>query len=215
MHSSLVSSLVLLCLLLVSTTQALPLRRRGVSISLESETAFCSFLPPHPGNDVGGTEEDGKPFCTSSGLGGETFPTGFIQSAHFVQKDEYVQVTGRMDPDAYQLSHSDGGGQYDNSKFIQEIYIYIHTHSFTHTSLALYIEDISGVTCNGYRYWVNMLEPDNGQYCIRCCKSQSDCNLGQSKLQYQTLYLLSKTHLSFFYYIGEYGCQTIIPGNYD
>lgn len=181
MHCSLVSSLVLLCLFLVSTTQALPLTRRGdISISLESETAFCSFLPPHPGNDVGGTEENGKPFCSSPGLGGETFPTGFIQSAHFVQKDEYVQVTGRMDPDAYQLSHSDGGGQYDNSK--SHCTYSKYTHSFTHIPhLAFCLGDIDGVTCNGYRYWVNMLEPDNGQYCIRCCKSQSDCNLGQSK----------------------------------
>jgi hypothetical protein len=37
-----------------------------------------------------------------------------------------------MDPDAYQLSHSDGGGQYDNSKSIRE---YIHTHVQLHSHI--------------------------------------------------------------------------------
>ncbi|KAI8330579.1 hypothetical protein BC941DRAFT_383443 [Chlamydoabsidia padenii] len=164
MHISLVSYLALF--LLFSLSQARPIRRS--SITLKSDNAFCSFLPPHPGNDVGGTEDDGVPFCTNPDLGGKMFPTGFIQSAHFVEKEDYVQVTGRMDPDAYRLSHSDGGGQYDN-------------------------KDISGVTCNGYKYWVNMLEPDNGQFCIRCCESQASCNLGQS----------------------ERGCQTIVRGDYS
>lgn len=54
-------------------------------------------------------------------------------------------------------------------------------------------EDIDDVTCNGYKYWVNMLEPDVNQYCIRCCKSQSDCNLG----------------------LSTYGCERIIPGDYS
>ncbi|KAI8344264.1 hypothetical protein BC941DRAFT_408191 [Chlamydoabsidia padenii] len=169
MQYSFVSILALILLLAFSDSLALPLGRRGgISITLESDQAFCSFLPPHPGNDVGATEENGIPFCTNTSLGGQVFPNGFVQSAHFVKEDDYVQVTGRMNPDAYQLSHSDGGGQYDN-------------------------RDINGVTCNGYKYWVNMLEPDNGQYCIRCCKSQSSCNLGQS----------------------EFGCQTIIPGDYN
>ncbi|ORZ17652.1 hypothetical protein BCR42DRAFT_412239 [Absidia repens] len=149
---------------------ALPLTRRAVSISLKSESAFCSFLPPHAGDDVGGTEENGIPFCSTSGLSSSNrvFPSGFIESAHYASTSAYVQVTGRMDRSKYSLKASDGGGQYDN-------------------------RDIDNVVCNEYKYFVNMLEPDNGQYCIRCCQSQSDCHLGES----------------------EKGCETIIPGDYS
>ncbi|KAI8330580.1 hypothetical protein BC941DRAFT_496651 [Chlamydoabsidia padenii] len=163
--------LTLLFLACVSCVLALPMEKRGgYTITLSSDTAFCSFLPPHPGDDVGGTEENGIPFCSSSDLSstGKVFPSGFIKTAHYVKQTNYVQVTGKMDRTKYQLSSSDGGGQYDN-------------------------KDISGVTCNGYKYWVNMLEPDVNRYCIRCCKSQSDCNLG----------------------LSTYGCPRIVPGNYN
>ncbi|KAI8078868.1 uncharacterized protein BX664DRAFT_342920 [Halteromyces radiatus] len=164
----------LLTLLFVACTMvmALPLaqKRSGYNIQLNSNSAFCSFLPPHPGDDVGGTEDNGIPFCSNSSLSntGKVFPSGFIQSAHYVKKSNYVQVTGRMNRDAYKLKSSDGGGQYDN-------------------------RDINGVVCNGYKYFVNMLEPDVNQYCIRCCKSQSDCNLG----------------------LSTYGCERVVPGDYS
>lgn len=112
--------LALLFLVCVSCILALPVdKRAGYTIKLTSGTAFCSFLPPHPGDDVGGTEENGIPFCSTSSLSssGKVFPTGFIKSAHFVQKANYVQVTGKMDRSKYQLSSDDGGGQYDNSKW--------------------------------------------------------------------------------------------------
>lgn len=115
--------LALLFLVCVSCILALPVdKRAGYTIKLNSGTAFCSFLPPHPGDDVGGTEENGIPFCSTSSLSssGKVFPSGFIKSAHFVQQANYVQVTGRMDRSKYQLSSSDGGGQYDNSKWMNE-----------------------------------------------------------------------------------------------
>jgi hypothetical protein len=125
-------------------------------------------MPPHPGDDVGGTENDGKPFCTSADLGGEQFPSGFIQSSHYLDTGSYVQVTGTINAAAYQLSRSDGGGQYDN-------------------------KDIDGVTCNGYKYFVNLIEPDAQVFCIRCCSDSSDCHLGES----------------------EAGCESIVPGDYN
>jgi hypothetical protein len=125
-------------------------------------------MPPHPGDDVGGTEDQGIPFCSSAGLGGQVFPTGYIQSSNYVKTANYAQVTGRIDRTKYKLKASDGGGQYDN-------------------------KDISGVTCNGYKYFVNLIEPDANIFCIRCCKNQKDCNLGQS----------------------TYGCEKVVPGNYN
>lgn len=158
--------------LAITTCHAAPAlfskKRSPVSIQLESDTAFCSFMPPHPGDDVGGTENDGIPFCTNSSLGGQVFPSGFIKSAHYASTSAYVQVTGTIDRSAYSLKSSDGGGQYDN-------------------------RDIDGVTCNGYNYFVNLIEPDANVFCIRCCKSQSDCHLG----------------------ISTHGCEAIVPGDYS
>ncbi|CAO3701035.1 hypothetical protein G6F70_000868 [Rhizopus microsporus] len=168
MQSSFMYILFTLLALAVISLQALPLNKRGYSIQLRSGTEFCSFVPPHAGDDVGGTENDGIPMCTSSSLGGQQFPAGFIQSAHYLSTSNYVQVTGRIDRTKYNLKSSDGGGQYDN-------------------------KDISGVTCNGYKYFVNLIEPDANQFCIRCCKNQSDCRLG----------------------ISTAGCETIVPGNYS
>ncbi|KAI9342977.1 hypothetical protein BD770DRAFT_371599 [Pilaira anomala] len=138
------------------------------TIQVNSGTAFCSFMPPHPGDDVGATENNGIPFCTNASLGGPVFPSGFIKSAHYVGTSTYAQVTGKIDRTKYSLKASDGGGQYDN-------------------------KDVAPTTCNGYKYFVNLIEPDANIFCIRCCKNQSDCNLG----------------------ISTYGCARIVPGNYN
>ncbi|KAI9277567.1 hypothetical protein BY458DRAFT_453138 [Sporodiniella umbellata] len=159
---------LLALLVLLASVYAIPLSKRGYSIQLQSDSQFCSFMPPHPGDDVGGTEENGIPMCTSSNLGGKQFPSGFIKSSHYLKSSNYVQVTGTIDRSKYKLSSSDGGGQYDN-------------------------KDISGVTCNGYKYFVNLIEPDVNIFCIRCCKNQSDCKLG----------------------LSTYGCERIVPGNYN
>jgi hypothetical protein len=154
--------------LFATICSAAPFTKRSYSIQVQSGTAFCSFMPPHPGNDVGGTENQGIPMCTSSALGGQQFPTGFIKSAHYASTSTYSQVTGRIDRIKYMLKASDGGGQYDN-------------------------KDIHGVTCNGYKYFVNLIEPDAQVFCIRCCKTQADCHLG----------------------ISTHGCEAIVPGNYS
>ncbi|KAK4509610.1 Arf GTPase arf1 [Mucor velutinosus] len=140
----------------------------GYDIHLKSDTAFCSFMPPHPGDNVGATENNGIPFCTNATLGGQVFPQGFIKTAHFLNTTDYAQVTGTIDRAAYQLDPNDGGGQYDNM-------------------------DIKNVTCNGYKFFVNLIEPDANVFCIRCCENQSDCNLG----------------------ISTYGCERIVPGDYS
>lgn len=154
----------------VAVTSSFPVNnmKRSFDIQLNSNTSFCSFLPPQPGDNVGATENDGIPFCTNTTLGGQLFPTSFIQTSHYLNTSDYVQVTGTFNRTAYSLSESDGGGQYDN-------------------------RDIEDVTCNGYKYFVNLVEPDVQVFCIRCCQSQSDCNLGAS----------------------TYGCEKVVPGDYS
>ncbi|OBZ83307.1 hypothetical protein A0J61_08640 [Choanephora cucurbitarum] len=168
MHFSILFLLFALFSVICHALPTMTKRAPHYTIKIDSDSAFCSFLPPHPGNDVGATEDDGKPFCTHASLGGKVFPKGFIQSAHHVATSSYVQVTGTIDRTKYRLKASDGGGQYDN-------------------------KDIHGVTCNGYRYFVNLIEPDSNTFCIRCCKNQSDCKLS----------------------LSTYGCQRVVPGNYD
>ncbi|KAI7901057.1 uncharacterized protein BX663DRAFT_553686 [Cokeromyces recurvatus] len=153
----------------ISSEKASAAVLRGYQIKVKSDSDFCSFMPPHPGDDVAATENDGVPFCTRPGLGGKAiFPSGFIKSAHFKSTSLYVQVTGTTDRGKYSLKQTDGGGQYDN-------------------------KNIKSTTCNGYPYFVNLIEPDSNHFCIRCCKRPSDCNVG----------------------ISSYGCERVVPGDYS
>ncbi|ORY01485.1 hypothetical protein K493DRAFT_347288 [Basidiobolus meristosporus CBS 931.73] len=128
-------------------------------VVLNSTESFCLFLPSQPGMIIGEHEDDAVVFCTQqnpTAPKAKIFPQGFIQSAHFNQTDSYVQVTGKMNPAAYQLSPNDGGGQFDNRGAP------------------------SNSGCAGYTYFVSLLEPNTSKYCIRCCNQKDDCNMGLS-----------------------------------
>ncbi|KAI9033992.1 hypothetical protein CLU79DRAFT_726540 [Phycomyces nitens] len=134
---------------------------------------FCVFLPPADSVDrlISDTEWDGDAFClgsTPKATGAGTMPTDFIQSAHFVATDDYVQVTGQINPIKANLNASDEGGQFD-------------------------IRAPVGSTCAGWTYYVNLIEPINLTYCMRCCNDTTNCNRG----------------------ISEKGCAHIIPGDYS
>ncbi|KAH8550315.1 hypothetical protein BGW37DRAFT_404203, partial [Umbelopsis sp. PMI_123] len=144
------------------------------AIKLVSESDFCLFLPPQPGLEVATNEDNGIPFCSNGSndvSGAQPFPNGFITVAHFQQNDTYQQVTGYMNPSAYQLSTSDQGGQYDNHGNGKPV----------------------GASCQGYSYFVSLIEPANNRFCIRCCQNVDDCNTGRS----------------------GYGCLRVIPGDYS
>ena len=103
--------------LFVMLSQALPLQRRveNVDIKVTSASEFCSYLPPSPGGDIASAEGNAVPFCTKTQASGtRQFPSGFVKTAHFASTSTYTQVTGTIDRSKYQLSASDGGGQYDN-----------------------------------------------------------------------------------------------------
>ncbi|GES72997.1 hypothetical protein GLOIN_2v1447817 [Rhizophagus clarus] len=169
-------SLLLFALAAIASTNAAVVRRQdpSVQVTVESEQLFCSFLPKTPGEEIGASEGDAIPFCTQANPpnapNAQAFPAGFIKTAHFASVDgKYVQVTGTIDPSAYQLSTSDGGGQYDS------------------------VGAPPGATCANSEKFVNLVEPDIGRFCIRCCQDASQCDTSRS----------------------TDGCEKIIPGDYS
>lgn len=132
---------------------------------------FCSFLPPQPGGNIANSESDAVVFCnkpSSQAPNANIFPSGFIRSAHFARGQGFVQVTGRIDRSAYGLSSSDGGGQYDSNGAPP------------------------GARVSGARKFVNLVEPDVQDFCIRACTDPSKCNAGESTK----------------------GCKVVVPGDY-
>ncbi|KAG0052700.1 hypothetical protein BGZ83_002219 [Gryganskiella cystojenkinii] len=108
-----------------------------------------------------------KPLASAPGAG--LLPAGFIKSANFVQNTQagWKQITGRMDGKKFKMDPKDGGGQYD-------------------------VKAPVGAKCAGFNYFVELVEPDSNIYCIRCCKTKSDCPVNKS----------------------TYGCKKILGGNY-
>ncbi|KAG0036935.1 hypothetical protein BGZ82_003418 [Podila clonocystis] len=130
----------------------------GKTVVVRSRTDFCLFLPPFCGQGgIAENEHRAIAFCTkplSSPLLylAKPFPTDFIRTAHFRRNIQrrWVQVTGRIRRQKYCLSGHDQGGQNDR------------WHP-------------SGAKCAGYPHFVELVEPNENIYCIRCCMRASDC----------------------------------------
>ncbi|CAG8809287.1 9765_t:CDS:1, partial [Gigaspora rosea] len=75
--------------------------------------------------------------------------------------------TGTIDSSKY-VDSTDEGGQYD-------------TNAPSHA------------LCAGFKKFVNLVEPDNEHFCIRCCNDGVSCDVGRS----------------------TDGCESIIPGDYS
>ncbi|KAK3815444.1 MAG: hypothetical protein J3Q66DRAFT_344790 [Benniella sp.] len=131
-----------------------------IGVVLDSDN-YCIFLPPEEGGDIAANEDRAVAFCNKPNMPGapkaRVLPEGFIQSVHFFSNTQknYVQITGRFDRTKYGLSAKDGGGQYDMRAPV-------------------------GAACNGYNAFVQLTEPDEQIYCIRCCKNKADCPVNRS-----------------------------------
>ncbi|CAM0135734.1 hypothetical protein VKS41_001838 [Umbelopsis sp. WA50703] len=141
-----------------------------------TEDSLCIFMPQNPGEEIALSEPTAIAHCNSTDVvsGAKKIPEGFIKSAHYLAasgEGKYVQYTGSIDPSKYDLKSTDGGGQYDN-----------------HGS-----GNPPGSSCEGYPYYVELIEPDIERYCIRCCENYQDCNAGRS----------------------TYGCQRVVPGDFS
>ncbi|KAI8981490.1 hypothetical protein BDB01DRAFT_701161, partial [Pilobolus umbonatus] len=119
---------------------------------------FCVFLPPTDSSDrlIGTTAWMANSFCmgeTPEATGAEILPEEFIRSAHYVETDTYVQVTGQMNATKANLVTNDQGGQHDNKAPL-------------------------GSSCAGWSHYINLIEPALNTYCIRCCNDETSCNQG-------------------------------------
>ncbi|KAI8146660.1 hypothetical protein BJV82DRAFT_599366 [Fennellomyces sp. T-0311] len=132
-----------------------------ITLEVKDATNFCTFLPPADSVDrnIASTEYIANVYCMGSTPQAKAvgkLADGFIQSAHFLATDSYVQVTGQIDPVKGNLNATDEGGQYD-------------------------IVMPKGAVCVGWKHFVNLIEPAGNTYCIRCCHSKVDCNRGISE----------------------------------
>ncbi|ORX43073.1 hypothetical protein DM01DRAFT_1340847 [Hesseltinella vesiculosa] len=152
-----------------------------LTVAVANANNFCLFLPRSPGNKadfgrvdpdaIADSEKTAVSFCTQAGLtsGAKQLPSGFIRTANYQYNTTagFVQVTGQIDRTKYQLQMNDFGGQYDN-----------HGSGSPPKSM-----------CIGYPYYVQLVEPNLDQYCIRCCAHYQDCNASRS----------------------QYGCRRVVP----
>ncbi|CAG8510899.1 1486_t:CDS:1 [Paraglomus occultum] len=160
--------LILAAVILVHTAPTSP----PTITAIDSPTVFCIFLPPQAGGNIAEHENDAVPFCTQASPNAPNaniLPSGFIVTSHYAVGTGYVQVTGRIDGSKYNLSPTDEGGQYDS------------------------VGAPPGATCAGAKKFVELVEPQNGIFCIRCCSDSSQCVTGKS----------------------TEGCLTVIPGDYS
>ncbi|KAG0268716.1 hypothetical protein DFQ27_005956 [Actinomortierella ambigua] len=130
----------------------------GQIASVDSASSYCFFLPPVLGGDIAANEDRAIAFCNAPNAkapGAKIFPEGFVTSVHFATGPEWIQVSGQIDPTKYQLNPCDAGGQYD-------------------------IKAPVGATCAGYAFFVNVIEPMDGIYGMRCCKNKPDCDVTHS-----------------------------------
>jgi hypothetical protein len=174
MSKALLPHLVIVPLSCHVSTTAKATGTPGKTVAISS-SKLCFFLPSKQGQDIADSEKTAVSFCRSSSdaPGAKVFPSGFIKTAHYKSgsgSGAWVQYTGQIDPSKYGLSSKDEGGQYDN-----------HGGGSP-----------PGSACAGYKYYVNLVEPAEKDFCIRCCQNSADCPTGRSTA----------------------GCQSIIPGTY-
>lgn len=127
---------------------------QNTTVSITNGSAFCLMLTGYGVFPVAQNEGCASSYCygPASKLG-PAMPKGYILSANYEKKSEYVQVTGCIDSSVWDQNPLDQGGQMDS-------------HGWPYT-------------CQGYKKFVSLIEPATNTYCIRCCNSMNDCNTGK------------------------------------
>ncbi|PWN53851.1 hypothetical protein IE53DRAFT_96392 [Violaceomyces palustris] len=115
-------------------------------------------------------------FCDVPRSGQGQLPSNFWKNPHYKKTSSWVQITGCINPNAGgRLDPNDGGGQYDSSGGDGGL------------------GNPRGSKCTGYNHYVELVEPDVGRACIRCCQNYNDCRLDRDTS----------------------GCPAVIPGDYS
>ncbi|KAJ3033953.1 hypothetical protein HK097_004672 [Rhizophlyctis rosea] len=194
-----------------------PLGGPGLQITALSSTKFCFFLPPNQNQTV--ADSEGNPYdaahnataraqyavayCTELGLpgteGARLMPPGCLKSAHFVQGNNQVQITGQIDPAKCNNMVLDGALvavvllYWGRGLIHYEQAVDIMTCPNTSTPLLAVSGESSWLgyaikatsSCIAIRSYdnggfINVLNPIDNLFCIRCCKDPENlCGVDQ------------------------------------
>ncbi|KAG0279491.1 hypothetical protein BGZ95_001074 [Linnemannia exigua] len=165
----LASATIALVVILSTVSAAIP----GKTGALISTTEYCIFLPHKFGGEISDDMDKARVFCNKpipSAPMAKILPAGFIKSIHLTRNTAagWVQITGRIDRRKYGLKSWDDGGQYD-------------------------IKHPNGGSYDGYKYFVEFVEPNENIYCLRACKHKQNCPTNKPTR----------------------GCKEVIGGNYS
>ncbi|CEP19447.1 hypothetical protein [Parasitella parasitica] len=151
------------CSLVIATVSLLSsyVNAYGQIAQVVNSKNFCVFLPPNDSTNriIADTEWNAQAFCignTPKATNAGKLDPDFIQSAHYLKTDQYVQVTGQINPAKANLIATDEGGQMD-------------------------IKAPKYSSCAGWKFYVNLIEPASNTYCMRCCNDDRTCNRGISE----------------------------------
>ncbi|KAF9514057.1 hypothetical protein BS47DRAFT_1343543 [Hydnum rufescens UP504] len=150
---------------------------------------MCMIAPLNPHTDIGVAEGTGtKTYCTDTArydpANQGRLPTNFFTDAKYAQwgtpgVNEVRQITGCINPSSLsRLNPSDQGGQFDSSGQGNDG---VPSQSFC---------ILPGNNVRGF--YVQLVEPAENRFCIRCCTKNADCD---------------HTH-------DTAGCEVAVPGYY-
>ncbi|KDN46831.1 hypothetical protein RSAG8_03908, partial [Rhizoctonia solani AG-8 WAC10335] len=152
----------------------------AVFLTLSATLAFASPLEPRAAPDNTVLIASSSTYCmimpprTNNSQG--KLPDKFWKKVTYKKgkgKGDWVQLTGCINKGFSQLNDNDGGGQYDSSG-------------------GAGAANPRGSKCQNYKHYVEIVEPDVGRACIRCCQEYSDCPLDKDTA----------------------GCPAVVPGTY-
>ncbi|KLO14720.1 hypothetical protein SCHPADRAFT_825911 [Schizopora paradoxa] len=136
------------------------------TIHITDENDFALLLPTRPGELISDAESDAQAYCstTTGPVCSNIMSAGFIKAAAISKSpnNDWIQVTGCIDPSKMSLSPDDEGGQLD-------------------------VRFPNGAQCmyGGYgASFIEQVEPATGRFCLRCCASENDqtnCNSHQDR----------------------------------
>ncbi|CAE6388801.1 unnamed protein product [Rhizoctonia solani] len=166
-------------------TFASPLEPRAAPdniVLIKSTSEYCLIVPRKPHTNIGDSESEGQmqSYCSASARYDNSqgiLPNNFWKKVTYKKgtgKGDWVQLTGCINRGFSQLNDNDGGGQYDSSGGDGGA------------------GNPRGSKCQGYNHYVEIIEPDVGRACIRCCQQYNDCPLDKDTA----------------------GCPAVVPGDY-
>ncbi|KAG0212773.1 hypothetical protein BGX28_005620 [Mortierella sp. GBA30] len=151
------------------TTKGQPKARFRNALIID-ERNFCILAPSKDGQRIADAFEGGftaKPFCTDPL--NKVLKTGYLKGGSITDTtveecDDYIQIYGKINNEKLKFDPNDYGAQYDD-EIIDEI-----------------VEADKQVTCQGYKHFVQFIEPNQNTFCLRCCRNRQDCPVDKAHL---------------------------------